>query len=519
MTSRLRRGRRSGSLWALLVGLCALVLGRQAMAAPEAPSAQAGPRAYLRVELPRHKAYVGEVVPVTVRAYYRGDTSVSVTGAPALGNTDFTLTESDPAQGRAEIGGVPYLVVTWKGKLSPVKAGHYALSMTLPSTLKWQDIVQGRTNTLDAPGDEPSQDPFDGFFGSSIGSGQDLMQQMQRRMQQMMRQAESGFDVGAMQQKDVVLRSSDLALDVAPLPAEGRPPGFSGAVGHFELSASAQPTKLRAGEPASLELRVTGKGSFDRVQIPGVADSADWRAYPPNARQVDDGTKVFTQPVVPSRSGVGPIPSVALSYFDPDAARYVTLRTAPVPVDVAPGQSIATSSTGVAPSIPSGPSLAPDELAQGEPVSGLAPIFERRGFWMAQSIPFLGLGAAFGAVFARRRRAADADRPWRREGDRALRRLCGEMDRAVDQGDAAAFFAAARGAFQQRLGARWHLRPEAITLAEIAGRLDTVRAEPIRQVFDLDASRFSGMGAAQADLAAWKDRVGRELHQLKETMA
>jgi hypothetical protein len=98
--------------------------------------------------------------------------------------------------------------------------------MSLPSTLKWQSVVQ-RQVVPDAQGDATFQDPFDSFFGSSMGNGQDLMQQMQRRMQQMMRQAESGFDVGAVQQKDLVLRSSDVALEVAALPTEGRPAGTS----------------------------------------------------------------------------------------------------------------------------------------------------------------------------------------------------------------------------------------------------------------------------------------------------
>jgi hypothetical protein len=208
---------------------------------------------------------------------------------------------------------------------------------------------------------------------------------------------------------------------------------------------------------------------------------------------------------------------VALSYFDPDDARYVTLRTVPVAVDVTPGQSVATGSTGQAPAMASGPALAPDEVGPSQVASTLAPAFERRGFWMAQAIPLLGLGMGFGAVLARRRLAADTDRVWRRDTDRALRGLRGDMDRAVEQGDAPAFFAAARGALQQRLGARWHVRPEAITQAEIAGRLDGVQAERLRLVFDHDASRFSGMDTAQADLAAWRDIVNRELQHLEGT--
>ncbi|MGA7118989.1 MAG: hypothetical protein WBY94_02775, partial [Polyangiaceae bacterium] len=112
MTTRAQHRRAAcNHTWAFAAGLCVLLLGRPALAAQAAQPAQAaapssaGARALLRIELPKRATYVGEALPVTVRAYFRGDTSVAVTGAPALANTEFTLTESDPVQARAEIGG------------------------------------------------------------------------------------------------------------------------------------------------------------------------------------------------------------------------------------------------------------------------------------------------------------------------------------------------------------------------------------------------------------------------------
>jgi hypothetical protein len=500
------------------VGLSVVLSGWPALASTAAPTAStAGARAFLRVEVPKRAAYVGESLPVTVRAYYRGDTSVTVSGAPALANTEFTLTEPDPAQGRVEIGGTPYLVVTWRGRLSPVKAGHYTLAMSLPSTLKWQSAVPRPVDPSGGEGDVQPRGPFGAFFDDlPMGPGQDVMQQMQRRMQQMMTQAESGFDLGAVQEKDVVLHTS-APLDVTPLPVQGRPATFSGAVGHFDLVASASPTRLRAGEPTTLELRVSGQGSFDRLDTPGVSASSDWKTYAPTAKQADDKTKVFTQALVPARAGVTAIPSVALSYFDPDAARYVTLESKSIAVDVAPGESIAASSNGTVPTVASGPVLAPDADLAGPSVRTLVPLFERRGFWAAQTLPLLGLGAALTGVLYRRRLAADADRPRRASAARALRTYRAAMDRAVDQGDAVAFFAAARGALQQRLGGRWRIKPEAITLSEIEGRLDAGDARAIREVFDSDAARFAGMAPDAADLARWRRVVNEQLHRLEGT--
>lgn len=523
MTTRAQHRRAAcNPKWAFAAGLCVLLLGRPALGAQAAQPAQAaapssaGARALLRIELPKRTAYVGEALPVTVRAYFRGDTSVAVTGAPALANTEFTLTESDPVQGRAEIGGETYLVVTWKGRLSPVKAGRYAISMSLPSTLKWQSVVQ-RPSGTEGPNDHSFGDPFGGFFGDSSMTGQDILQQMQRRMQQMMNQAESQFDVGAVQQKDVVLHSLEAPLEVMALPTQGRPAGFGGAVGRFDISASAQPTRLRAGEPTTLELRVSGRGSFDCVDTAGVPESSDWKTYSPSSKQTDDKTKVFTQALVPEHAGVGVIPPIALSYFDPDAARYVTIETKPIPVDVSAGVSMAAISTGTLPSVPSGPMLALDADVTGGREWSLTPVFEVRWFWIAQSVPFLALGSALAGVLYRRRVAADIDRPLRLSADRALRGYRVAMDRAVDQRDDVAFFAAARGALQQRLGTRWRVNPEAITLSEIEGRLDAGDVLAIRQVFDSDAARFSGLRPEHSDLARWRQVVSEQLHHLEET--
>jgi hypothetical protein len=510
MTTRARdRGRRSGKRWIVAFGVLAVLAGWPAQAA--APAA----RAFLQVDLPKHKAYVGESLPVTVRAYYRGGTSVTVTGAPALDSPDFTLTEAEPTQGRVDLGDSPYLVVTWKGRLSPVKAGRYVLGMTLPSTLKWQSVVE---HPVDPSGSSAGgRDPFGSFFDDlPMGGGQDILGQMQRRMQRMMSEAQSGFDLGAVQQKDVVLRSS-AALDVAALPTQGRPPSFSGAVGRFDVSASATPAQLRAGEPIALELRVTGQGSFDRLDTPGLAESDDWKTYAPSGKQADDKTKVFTQALVPKHAGVSAIPPIAISYFDPDAARYVTSATQAIPVDVAPGASIAAGSNGVAPPVASGPALAPDADLGGPSVSSLEPAFRRRGFWLAQAAPLLGLGGLFVGVLVRRRVLGDVDRPYRVRADRALRDYGTQMDRAVERRDPVAFFAAARGALQERLGARWRMRPEAITLSEIHERLDAGDGQTIRQVFDSDAARFSGASPEAPDLARWRQAVTEQLHHLEDT--
>lgn len=76
----------------------------------DAPSDDAdGPHALLRLELPSHTLYVGQSVPVKIRAYFRAGTSATLDGLPHLSSDAFTFSElSDkPVQTQVELRGVP----------------------------------------------------------------------------------------------------------------------------------------------------------------------------------------------------------------------------------------------------------------------------------------------------------------------------------------------------------------------------------------------------------------------------
>ncbi|HEY3816418.1 MAG TPA: BatD family protein [Polyangiaceae bacterium] len=500
---------------ACLVGLTMLPVATAAVTAgaatPQPPTAMApaksGPsvRAFAQVSLPKRTLYVGESVPITVQAYYLAGTGVTITGVPASNAVDFTLSLGDAAQGRATIGDDSYLVVTWKGHLSPAKAGRYALRMKVPSSLEWRAVQRRSAPTPDA------EDGIASFFDSLGRSDQDgdLFAQMQQRMQRMMSQSFQDFDLGSVQKKDVVVESTGVDLDVEPLPAAGRPPAFSGAVGRFALEATVDSAHVRAGEPVDLHLVVRGHGNFDRVTTPGIPESAELKTYSPTTTEAE-GAKTFEQAVVPQRPGAMEIPSVELAYFDPDLGRYATTRSVAIPLDVGPAQALASTHAGVVPDTVSGPPLAPNVDLDGKAVASLRPAYTHRGFWLAQLAPLGALAAAASLVVRRRRISADPRHAMRRRARHALRKLGAAMDSAVAMGDGPVFFAAARGALQQRLGASWGIAPEAITLVEIERRVKGPQLDTLRTIFNADAARF-GFGAPAGDLARCRDEVGRIL--------
>ena len=489
--------------------------GASAQTAPASATAQqTAPhrRAFAQVTLPKHTLYVGELVPITIQAYYAAGTGVTVTATPAANTPDFTLEVGDPNQGHSTTPSGTYTVATWTGRLSPAKPGRYRLQVEIPSDLQWRTMV--RRAAPPAPdADDPFGDLGDPFgdlgdpFGDmrSLFGGGDPFATMHRHMQQMMNQALEDVYVGSVQNQSVVLQSSQVPLTVLPLPAEGRPPNFSGAVGHFDLESSVDLHRVRVGEPLELSLAVHGEGNFDRVSTRGLPDSDQFKTYSPSVKQQDDG-KTFVQAVVPQKPGATEIPPVGLAFFDPDQGSYVTARSKPIPIEVRPGLAVATTSTGSAPEAASGPVLAPNTGSEGKPVPSLRPLYAQKGFWLAQLAPLGLLAAGAGFVVRRRRVAADPHHALRRGARRSLKQQREAMARAQSAGDASAFFAAARGALQQRLGAAWGMIPEAITLAEVERRVQGPQLDTLRGVFEADAARF-GVGVQNQDLSHWNDAV------------
>ena len=86
----------------------------------------------------------------------------------------------------------------------------------------------------------------------------------------------------------------------------------------------------------------------------------------------------------------------------------------------------------------------------------------------------------------------------------------------MQQAETGAFFAAARSALQHRLGQRWDLPPETITLTEINSRLNG-EADAIRPVIQMadQAACTASENLPADDLAGWKRILTEQLKQTR----
>jgi hypothetical protein len=408
--------------------------------------------------------------------------AASLNGLPTLSADAFTMGKltDKPQQTQEMIDGQPYTIVTWHSALAAVKPGEFSLSMQTPVT------VQIRTKTR-MPGNmgDMFNDPFfQNFFGGVT-------------------------------QKDLTLSNDPTVVKVLPLPTNGQPAGFSGAVGNFAISSELSPTNGAVGDPLTLRMKVIGTGAFDRVESSMLSSSDAWKTYRATSKFVPAdsvgfrGEKDFEQAIIPQRPGNQSVPPITFSFFNPETRQYETLNTQPPAVEIAPG-AVATATPASSPKPDSNPApaapsngLRPNMTETGLAVRTLTPLYFQPSFLVAQAT----LALAFvGAGFWLRRNdqlANDPTRARRREELKAVDAFISQMEFAAKQQDAATFFASARQALQYALASKWKMNPAAITLAEIDARLNG-DGENVRRVFALaDEFAYSGNAAIDADFPAW----------------
>jgi hypothetical protein len=144
--------------------------------------------------------------------------------------------------------------------------------------------------------------------------------------------------------RDGLARTKPIDVEILPLPDDGKPDDFSGAVGRFSLSVIPSSRELGAGESLTLSLRIRGRGNIKSIGDISVPEFEGFRVFAPKARESTDveqllvgGEKVFDLVLVPQRPGEYTLDGFKFSYFDPEMAGYMTSAARPVDIKVLPG--------------------------------------------------------------------------------------------------------------------------------------------------------------------------------------
>jgi hypothetical protein len=141
--------------------------------------------------------------------------------------------------------------------------------------------------------------------------------------------------------REVVLKTEPISVRVRALPEVGKPADFSGAVGLFELTADVDRKAVKAGEPVTLSVKLSGEGNVKVVPAPDLSKLEGFKVYQSKADESSraDGDKIrgekkWEYVLVPTTGGAVEVPPVKLAVFDPAKAAYVELATAAIPLTV-----------------------------------------------------------------------------------------------------------------------------------------------------------------------------------------
>lgn len=132
--------------------------------------------------------------------------------------------------------------------------------------------------------------------------------------------------------------SASVPIKVKPLPVEGRPSDFTGAVGQFEFHASVENTNVLVNQPFSLKLRFEGSGNAKMIDLPALNlptgleqyDSKSESKFFKNGRSF----KEFEVLVIPRQEGSMTLLGLSVSMFDPQTKKYYTRSTEPITLTV-----------------------------------------------------------------------------------------------------------------------------------------------------------------------------------------
>ncbi len=142
------------------------------------------------------------------------------------------------------------------------------------------------------------------------------------------------------------IKADPVFINVLPLPTEGQPTSFSGAIGDFQMQVSTDLDNTKTGEPIMLSLKLTGKGNFERIQGPALPDNNDWKVYAPESQiegEGDNQAKRFDYVMIPKRTGTLKTPEVTFSFFDPEKSEYIEYTSPSLEVSVEQGRQHATT--------------------------------------------------------------------------------------------------------------------------------------------------------------------------------
>lgn len=319
----------------------------------------------------------------------------------------------------------------------------------------------------------------------------------------------------------IVAQSQPIELEVRPLPAQGRPADFSGAVGNFNISTQLDRDSAVANEEEiKLSVTIEGTGDANSLSAPKLPPMPAFKqlgepASSTTSRKENNdliSTKKFEYVLRPLQAGEITIPPIVMATFDPKAEEYTRIESNPSGINVKPGTRpapapVAAAAVHQTPSAgDNSPVTAPAETDLRYIHTGTLTFTGEGGVFnpvnpmyvILAGLPPLMMLAGFLAGRKNKRLAGGPDRSRRqRKAAEVARRHLRSSEKLMNSEDRSGFFAELSRALRGYFGDRYNLDPSDLTISQIEEKLESTGAGKetsilVRTLLDrCDAARYS----------------------------
>ncbi len=269
-------------------------------------------------------------------------------------------------------------------------------------------------------------------------------------------------------------------INVKPLPNEGKPLGFNGAVGNYSLDVKATKNTLKANEATQINVSVSGKGNLKLFEIPSLVVPSELEVYTPERNQKLHttlsglkGSISDSYSIVPEYKGKYIIPSIQFSYFDPNDQQYHSQKSNEIIIEVTEGKVL--------------PSTTSDQIATKELVTNTSGDFRfihtktefkpvkkttfyaSKLYYLLLFLPLLAIPVGIFTGKRWRKTRADVAGIKTRTADRLAKKYLSEAKKKLNNKEA--FYIALEKALHNFLKAKLHIETSDISQEKIVGLL------------------------------------------------
>ncbi|NNE32294.1 MAG: protein BatD [Winogradskyella sp.] len=297
-------------------------------------------------------------------------------------------------------------------------------------------------------------------------------------------------------------------INVKPLPEEGKPSDFKGAVGEFNFKVTTTKTALDATESFQAKVEVSGKGNLNLFELPELTTPSSLEVYEPeHAESIRtnlngmQGRISDTYTIVPQFKGKYPIPSVSFSYFDINSKSYKRITSDEIIIDVLNGPTVSTNESNDSGLI-NKQHVRPNEntfvfIKTSSDWSEIneASFFKSTLFWVLLLVPLLLIPTAILIRRTTDKRHADVQGMRIKKADRLAKKYLGDAKKAL--GKKEAFYLALEKALHNYLKAKLNIETSDFSKEKIKMLLnkkgvdETVYAQFISILENCELARYT----------------------------